>query len=79
MQQNGIAMADHTNLQDALRLMSINQIALAAAVEELALWAKQQGASEAFQHVHDCLATLDENSQWLTIAIEGTDRFAATH
>lgn len=66
-------MTDQINLRSSLRLLSINQLAIAAAVEELAIWAKQQGATDAFKHVHDCLATLDENSRLLTTAIEGTE------
>lgn len=65
-------MTDQINLRSSLRLLSINQLTIAAAVEELAIWAKQQGAADAFQHVHDCLATLDENSRLLTSAIKGT-------
>lgn len=64
-------MTDYSDLQEALRLLSINQIAIAAAVEELAIWAKQRGEDEAFQHVHDCLATLDRNASSLSVAIEG--------
>ncbi|WP_249671623.1 hypothetical protein [Pseudomonas abieticivorans] len=72
-------MANPLDLKDALRLLSVNQLAIAAAVEELALWAKQQGATEAFQHVHDCLATLDGNSHSLTVAIEGTSMNESVH
>ena len=39
-------MANPVNLKDALRLPSINQLAFAAAVNELALWAKTAGGKE---------------------------------
>jgi len=66
-------MGSQIRVKEALQLLSVNQSAIAAAVEELAIWAKQQSAVEVFQHVHDCVATLDQNSRLLTLAIEGQD------
>ncbi|MGZ9737507.1 hypothetical protein ACXX83_03530 [Pseudomonas sp. GNP012] len=54
---------------DALTLLLHNQHALAAAIEEVALWARTSGPPEAHNNAIAALATLDANAQGITDAI----------
>ncbi|MNJ47946.1 hypothetical protein D3C77_431240 [compost metagenome] len=46
---------------EVLERLSHNQDALRAAVEELAKWVGDRGASDVVGNVHGALATLDDN------------------
>ncbi|UVL58839.1 hypothetical protein LOY22_12955 [Pseudomonas sp. B21-035] len=46
---------------EVLDRLSHNQGALRAAVEELAQWVGDRGATSVFDNVHGALATLDDN------------------
>lgn len=54
---------------DVLTLLLHNQHALAAAIEEVALWAKSTGSSEAFNNAVVALDTLDINASAITAGI----------
>ena len=54
---------------DVLTLLLHNQHALAAAIEEVALWAKSTGSSEAHENAVTALETLDANASAITAAI----------
>ncbi|MGF6199802.1 hypothetical protein [Pseudomonas laurylsulfatiphila] len=54
---------------DVLTLLLHNQHALAAAIEEVALWAKTSGSSEVHENVVTALETLDANASAITAGI----------
>lgn len=54
---------------DVLTLLLHNQHALAAAIEEVALWAKSTGSSEAHENTVTALETLDANASAITAGI----------
>ncbi|MEG0120887.1 hypothetical protein ACMSI6_16495 [Pseudomonas antarctica] len=54
---------------DVLTLLLHNQHALAAAIEEVALWAKSTGSSEAHENAVTALETLDANASAITAGI----------
>lgn len=56
-------------LPDILRVLNENQLAIAAAVEELSKWADERGANNVTKHVRDCLSHLDKNADFLATAI----------
>lgn len=59
----------HIATADVLTLLLHNQHALAAAIEEVALWAKNNGASEAHENAVTALETLDTNASAITAGI----------
>lgn len=54
---------------DVLTLLLQNQYALAAAIEEVALWARAGGSSEAHEHAVAAMETLDANAFAITAGI----------
>lgn len=54
---------------DVLTLLLHNQHALAAAIEELALWARATGSLEAHDNAITALNTLDTNASAITAGI----------
>ncbi|WP_426160018.1 hypothetical protein [Pseudomonas sp. TSRC2-2] len=54
---------------DVLTLLLHNQHALAAAIEEVALWAKASGSSETHENAVTALETLDANAAAITAGI----------
>lgn len=54
---------------DVLTLLLHNQYALAAAIEEVALWARASGSNEAHENAVTALQTLDENASAITAGI----------
>ncbi|MFJ4249423.1 hypothetical protein [Pseudomonas sp. NPDC089741] len=54
---------------DALTLLLHNQHALAAAIEEVALWVRAKGSNEIHENATTALQTLDENALALSKAI----------
>jgi hypothetical protein len=54
---------------DVLTLLLHNQHALAAAIEEVALWAKASGSSETHENAVTALQTLDANASAITAGI----------
>lgn len=59
----------HIATADVLTLLLHNQHALAAAIEEVALWAKASGSSEVHGHAVTALETLDANASAITAGI----------
>ncbi|MBY8945191.1 hypothetical protein J1G35_04915 [Pseudomonas sp. SH10-3B] len=55
-------MASEYSLADVLDRFYQNQLALEAAVMELALWAEQQNATELGENVRGALHTIGENA-----------------
>ena len=51
---------------DVLTLLLHNQHALAAAIEEVALWARSAGSPEVHDNAVTALNTLDKNAQSIT-------------
>jgi len=62
-------MDDVSLLASLLKRMNENQLALAAAIEELSNWVEQRGSSEVAQNIRGALDTLDENSGFITLAL----------
>jgi hypothetical protein len=66
-------MPDNTEAQiaaaDVLTLLLHNQHALAAAIEEVALWTKASGSSETHDNAVTALQTLDTNASAITAGI----------
>lgn len=58
-----------TQLQQVLTDMHTNQLAVAAAIEELAKWVGERGSIEVVGRVKDCLTCLDEHQQTITQGI----------
>ena len=56
----------HIATADVLTLLLHNQHALASAIEELSLWAKASGSSEAHENAVTALQTLDANASAIT-------------
>ena len=59
----------HIATADVLTLLLHNQHALAAAIEEVALWAKSCGSSETYENAATALETLDANASAITAGI----------
>lgn len=66
-------MPDNTDANiataDVLTLLLHNQHALAAAIEEVALWARSTGSLEAHNNAITALYTLDKNASAITAGI----------
>lgn len=54
---------------DVLTLILHNQYALAAAIEEIALWARASGSPEAHANAIEALTTLDVNASAISKGI----------
>ncbi len=54
---------------DALTLLLHNQHALAAAIEEVALWVRANGSGEIYENAITALETLDANASAIANAI----------
>lgn len=54
---------------DVLTLLLHNQHALAAAIEELALWVRSTGSPQVHDNVITALATIDKNASAITAGI----------
>lgn len=59
----------HIATADVLTLLLHNQYALAAAIEEVALWARASGSSEAHEHAVAAMEALDANASAITAGI----------
>jgi hypothetical protein len=59
----------HIAIADVLTLLLHNQHALASAIEEVALWAKASGSSEAYENAVTALQTLDANASAISAGI----------
>lgn len=57
-------------MADALELLLLNQHAIAAGLEEVALWIKARGAVDTHQNVVGSLERIDVNAESITSAIE---------
>lgn len=57
-------------MADALELLLLNQHAIAAGLEEVALWIEARGAADTHQNVATALEQLDINAESITAAIE---------
>jgi len=62
---------NHANIAtaDVLTLLLHNQHALAAAIEEIALWARSTGSSETHDNVIAALETIDRNASAIAVGI----------
>lgn len=62
---------NHANIAtaDVLTLLLHNQHALAAAIEEVALWAMSTGSAELQENVITALKTIDRNAPAITAGI----------
>lgn len=59
----------HIATADVLTLLLHNQYALAAAIEEVALWAKTSGSSGTYENAVTTLGTLDANASAISTGI----------
>jgi len=57
-------------IADALELLWLNQQAIRASTEELALWVKQRGSENTYQNTMVALRTLDTNAEAIAQALE---------
>ena len=64
-------MNDQTarTVADALELLTLNQEALSASIEEIALYLLATGATELHTNIEGALTTLDTNAQGISSAI----------
>lgn len=59
----------HIATADVLTLLLHNQHALAAAIEEVALWVRSTGSSEVHDNAVTVLETIDRNASAITAGI----------
>jgi hypothetical protein len=62
-------MEDISLLASLLTRMNQNQLALGAAVEELAVWVEQRGSADVASNVRGALETLDKNLDFINLAL----------
>ena len=60
---------DNIIIADVLTLLLHNQHSLAAAIEEVALWAKSTGSPETHANAIAALEIIDRNASAVTVAI----------
>ena len=61
--------ARDTTIADALELLLLNQTAIAAGLEEVALWIEARGSLDTHENISSALITLDRNADGITAAI----------
>lgn len=59
----------HIATADVLTLLLHNQHAIAAAIEEIALWARSSGSPEVHENAIAALETIDTNASAITAGI----------
>jgi len=59
----------HITTADVLTLLWEGQLALAASIEELALWVRTNGSPDTHEDVIGALSTLDRNAAAITAGI----------
>lgn len=59
----------HIDTADALTLLLHNQHAIAAAIEELAVWVRSKGSPEVHESAISALETIDKNASAITTGI----------
>jgi len=57
-------------IADALEALHMNQQAIRASTEELALWVRARGSENTFQNAMIALQALDTNAEAIALAIE---------
>jgi len=57
-------------IADALEMLHMNQQAIRASVEEIALWLRARGSENTFQNAMVALQALDTNADAITSAID---------
>ena len=57
-------------MADALELLLLNQHAIAAGLEEVALWIEARGSLETHDNIVTALGALDTNAGGINVAIE---------
>jgi len=62
-------MEDISLLASLLTRMNQNQLAIGAAVEELAVWVEQRGSADVASNVRGALDTLDKNLEFINLAL----------
>ncbi|MDI2593102.1 hypothetical protein POF45_16945 [Pseudomonas sp. 681] len=62
-------MEDLSLLVSLLTRINENQLALGAAVEELAVWVEQRGSTDIANNVRGALETLDQNAGFINLAL----------
>ncbi|MGF6329838.1 hypothetical protein ABH909_002716 [Pseudomonas sp. BS3782 TE3695] len=61
---------NNETMADALELLLLNQQAIVAGLEEVALWIKARGSVDTHDNITTALETLDLNADVITTAIE---------
>lgn len=61
---------NNETMADALELLLLNQHAIAAGLEEVALWIEARGSVDTHQNIVTALNRLDTNAESITTAIE---------
>ncbi|MDO8707108.1 hypothetical protein [Pseudomonas sp.] len=62
-------MEDVSLLASLLTRINENQLALGAAVEELAVWVEQRGSTDVASNIRGALETLDQNEGFIKLAL----------
>lgn len=62
-------MPTHDLIPSLIYKLNENQLAIAAAVEELSIWVEQRGSTDVAVNVRTTLTTLDENLVFITRGI----------
>lgn len=62
-------MEDVSLLTSLLTRLNENQLALGAAVEELAVWVEQRGSTDVAENVRGALEILDQNAGFISLAL----------
>lgn len=61
---------NNETMADALELLLLNQHAIAAGLEEVALWIEARGSVDTHDNITTALETLDLNADAISAAIE---------
>ncbi|WJM54468.1 hypothetical protein QUC26_04670 [Pseudomonas asiatica] len=64
-------------IADTIELLLLNQEALRAGLEEVALWLKQRGSTVAHENVSGALEILDANAEGIAKGIEALREMGA--
>lgn len=68
-------MTDHNaTIADVLELIALNQVALRAGLEEVALWIEARGSVDIHENIITALETLDLNADAIKSGIQKLNR-----
>ncbi|MCS3837476.1 hypothetical protein HNR03_002074 [Pseudomonas sp. JAI111] len=62
-------MDDKQLIASLLNKINHSQLALSAAIDELSIWAEKQGAIAVAGNIRDALETVDQNQEFISLAL----------